>query len=415
MARSCSSVGCRYDSTGLDEIQVVMHPRASLIDIFSTFLQFDADRLKGWVSDSQLRRSMQKCLEGSDKRETSANQFWVLYWYKIWESRLDRLARSHLVAYLQETGYWTAHKIVLSFHSSQYALSDYFQIAIAQVDKVLKGYNPQQGVRLNNYASAIFHSAIKETLRQRHEVDICTPWALLRKLSQKRLEEALAVSGLPAETIASYILAWSCFKAIYVPTQASGTRQLDTPDGETWKAIATCYNEHRQNLPPCQAADLEKWLLACVKAARAYLYPVRHSLNSTKPEQESEWVDELVAFEGESLLSQLIAQQEEQSRLLHHSQINQILTDAMAQLAPESQELLQLYYAQGLTQQQLAQKLEIKQYTVSRRLTKIRSTLLSTLAQWSAESLHISLTSEVLKSMSVVLDEWLNTHFQREE
>lgn len=391
-----------------------MRPRASLIEIFSTFLQFDADRLKGWVSDPKLRRSMQECLDKSVQKTGSLDQYWVLYWYKVWESRVEKLARFHLVAYLQETGYWTAHKIVSSFTSPQYGLSDYFQIAIAHVDKVLKGYNPQQGVRLNNYASAIFHSAIKETLRQRHEVDICTPWALLRKVSQKRLEEALKLAGLPSETIASYVLAWSCFKAVYVPTQAAGTRQLDTPDWDTWNAIASRYNEQCQNLPQCQAPDLEKWLLTCVKAVRAYLYPIRHSLNSTKPERESEWVDELVAFEGESLLTQLIAQQEEQSRLLQHGEIHQILLSAVGQLDLEAQRLLQLYYAQNLTQQQLAQQLEIKQYTVSRRLTKIRSTLLFALAQWSEQRLHISLTSEVLKNMSVVLEEWLNCHFKGE-
>jgi DNA-binding transcriptional regulator LsrR (DeoR family) len=73
---------------------------------------------------------------------------------------------------------------------------------------------------------------------------------------------------------------------------------------------------------------------------------------------------------------------------------------------------LELYYAQALTQQQIAQQLEIKQYTVSRRLGNAKEKLLLTLAKWSQETLHISLTSTVVNDMYVVLEEWLQTHYR---
>jgi len=53
----------------------------------------------------------------------------------------------------------------------------------------------------------------------------------------------------------------------------------------------------------------------------------------------------------------------------------------------------------------------MKQYTVSRRLTKSRETLLQALAQWSQQTLHISLTSNVLKNISAVLDELLQNYY----
>jgi hypothetical protein len=53
----------------------------------------------------------------------------------------------------------------------------------------------------------------------------------------------------------------------------------------------------------------------------------------------------------------------------------------------------------------------MKQYTISRRLTKARETLLLALAQWSRDTLHITLTSDVLKDTSTVLEEWLQTHY----
>ncbi|PSB63642.1 group 3/4 sigma-70 RNA polymerase sigma factor, partial [Chroococcidiopsis cubana CCALA 043] len=100
-----------------------MRPRQGIIEIFSTFLQFDADRFRAWVSDPHLRRSMQARLAQSPQMEAAEN-YWVLYWYKLWQTQPDSLAKAHLTAYLQEVCYWTAHKTSASFASSQYTLSD---------------------------------------------------------------------------------------------------------------------------------------------------------------------------------------------------------------------------------------------------------------------------------------------------
>jgi transcriptional regulator with XRE-family HTH domain len=86
---------------------------------------------------------------------------------------------------------------------------------------------------------------------------------------------------------------------------------------------------------------------------------------------------------------------------------------ALEALDPQTQTLLDLYYQQGLTQQQIAAQLEIKQYTVSRRLSSAQETLLRSLARWSQETMHITLTSPVVKQMSIVLEEWLE-HFSKE-
>lgn len=389
-----------------------MRPRQSTLEIFSTFLLFDADRFSGWATESRLRRSMQNCLARS---QPDAESFWILYWYKIWQAQPAGLAREHLSAYLQETCYWAAQKTAASFTSAQYSLPDCFQMAIARVDKVLKGFNPKQGFSLKNYAGATFSSVIKDVLLQRHEVDFCTHWALLRKLSQKRLVEALQDTGLSPKIVASYVLAWQCFKSLYVPTQATGTRKLPKPDRATWEAIADLYNTERFNQldppgPECNSETLEKWMIAGAKAARSYLYPSQVSINQPAPGRESgELLDGLIG--EESLLSQIIVQEEEQARQTQQTQIGSVLVAALAKLDPQAQSLLQLYYGQKLTQQQMAEQLEIKQYTVSRRLTRVRGSLLMTLAQWSQETLHISLSSEVLNHTSAVLDEWLENHY----
>lgn len=386
---------------------MTMRPRVSIIDLFSSFLRFGADRVEGWVSDRRLQRSMEMSMTQLSAPPTDDERFWVLYWYHAWQKSPDSIARDHLTAYLQESCYWAANKTQTHYASVSYALGDYFQIAIAQVEKVLRNFNPQQGIQLKNYANAVFYSAIKETLRQRQETDICTPWALLRKLSHKRLETALTQGGLSTPMIIQYLLAWNCFKTLYTPAATPfSTRQLERPNAEIWEAIASCYNQNREHYPAISPTQLEQWLLHCVKLARAYLYPQTYSLNAPKSDLDQEWLESL-NIPVDSPLTQLIAQEDYQQQYQQQQQLCTVLKQHLQQLDVTDQTLLKLYYGQNLTQQQLATQLGLKQYTISRKLTKIRSSLLGALARWSQESLHISIASNVLKDMSVVLEEWL--------
>ncbi|MCU0536189.1 MAG: sigma-70 family RNA polymerase sigma factor [Hydrococcus sp. Prado102] len=399
-----------------------MRPRQTLVEIFSTFVQFEAEQFSRWMTDGHLRRSIQNCLAQGTSVERSES-FWGLYWYKVWQSQIasdnqqNHKARSHLTAYLQESCYWAAQKALLNFPKTQYTVPDGFQVAIASIEKVLKGFSIDRGYNLKSYATVIFGNVIRETLRQRQEVDICTPWALLRKLSQKRLVESLQAAGLSKDAIASYTLAWKCFKTLYQPTvgeERANTRQLKKPEQDTWEAIASLYNKERS---PAEALsnpqNLEQWLLNCAKAARSYLYPAVTSINAPTAGQENgELQDYIPESESESLLADAIAQQDEQARFSQQSQLNEVLTTALQKMDAESQQLLQLYYNKGLTQQEMAKQLETKQYTVSRRLTKARQSLLLTLAKWSQEQLHISLNSDVLDNISNLLEEWLVARYR---
>jgi RNA polymerase sigma factor (sigma-70 family) len=386
-----------------------MQLRQSIIEIFSTFVQFDADRFSRWAMESRLRRSIQSCLHQTPKE--ISEHFWALYWYKFLQvPETQSLAKQHLMAYLQEPCYWTSQKTAASFTSTQYKLSDCFQVAIAQIDRVLKGFNPSQTSTLKNYASIIFGSAIRETLRQRQEVDICTDWGLLRKISQKRLDESLQNAGLSPTEIRAYIQAWSCFKTLYVPTKAANSRQLSRPDDATWEAIAKAYNS--QSTQSTNSQTLEKWLLSTAKAARKYLYPNLDSLNVTKGSDDSfEILDNLPGTEQPSLIQEIIIQEEEQARNSQQVEINQVLVKAVSQLDAQLQEILILYYCQKLNQDAIAQQLDIKQYTVSRRLSKTKETLLRSLASWSQDTLHISLTPDILKGMSTLIEDWLQNYY----
>ncbi len=429
----------------------MMRSRQTPLEIFSTFLQFLEDRPSTWAIDARLQRSMRRCLAQSPEPEISAT-FWALYWYHIWHRtpeaegavaiapsiqplaaleplpklspQSSHLAAQHLSAYLQESCFWAAQKILTRFSTTQFTVSDCFQIGIVQVTRVLKGFNAKHGFSLENYASAIFMSSMRDSLRQQREIDICTPWALLRKTSQKRLEEALRSQGFSDGVVAQHILVWVCFKTLYVPTQATATRQLPKPDADTLAAIAHLYNtelnqpqnvalkSQSSGLKPLTPDLIEKLLTTCAHSARAYLNPALLSMNTPKAGQATgELLDDIPESPRPSLLADLIAEEENQERHDQQIQLNTALAIAIAQFDGETQSLIHMYYGQNLTQQEMARRLELKQYTVSRRLTRAREQLLSAVVRWSQETLHISLNADLLSYTSTILEDWLQRHY----
>ena len=391
-----------------------MLPRQNTVEIFSTFIQFDYDRFNSWATDARLRRSMRQSV--SKVAADNSTNFWALYWHQIWQEQPQGLAREHLAAYLQEVCFWSSTKTIAGFSSSQYTVSDCFQVAISRIDKVLKGFDRERGFNLKSYASITFGNLIRELLRQKKEIDICSDWSLLRKLSQKRMTEALANAGLDPATVEQYLLAWNCFKTIYVPERASSTRKLSKPEPETWSEIAKLYNQERKTqLDQSDAAtieSLERWMLICVKAVRSYLFPNVTSINKPKPGYDSgEIVDSIVGEVDDSLLTDLIADEESQQRSQQQSEISQFLTATIAKLKPEEQKLLELYYSLGLKQAEIAKELKTQQYTISRKLSKARKVLLKALAEWTQSTMHISLTSDVLDNISSLLEEWLAEYY----
>jgi len=389
-----------------------MRPRQTLVECFSTFLEFSTETTQRWSVEPRLRRSMEGVQAGEDRSE----KFWAIYWHRAWQAQSDRLAADHLTAYLQESCYWAAQQIATRLKSN-HSIADFFQTAIARTDKVLKNFDAQWGASLKTYAKSVFDGVIKNWLREQREMEFSTDWALLNNVSPKRLGDALQAFGTSSDAIARYILACTCFKELYSPQTAQTAHKLVKPSDATWQAIANLYNAERLSLsvqPAATAASLEAWLLHCARVVRSFQNPQQVSLNataSTDPDA-SERLDLLSDRTQDSLLIELIAQEEVAAQTAQRQQLSQVLSQAIGKLDSPAQAMLQAYYQQQLSQQQIAQQLAIKQYTVSRQLTKLRQTLLLALAQWSQQTLHITPTSGVLEGMSHALEEWLASHYQ---
>jgi RNA polymerase sigma factor (sigma-70 family) len=396
-----------------------MSPRQEIIKLFSTFLQFDDHQFSQWASDIRLRRNMQRCVEASSNQSShssaqSLEQFWTLYWHRCWTDQSSHFAAGHLSAYLQEPTYWAAQQIVRQFSNIQFGVSDYCQIAMIEMNSVLKGFNPDRGASLKTFANIAVPRLLKDRLRQRHEIDFCSNLGLLRRISKKKLREALEQVGLSKATIAQYQLAWTCFNTLYVSDEP-GNKALPIADRQLWTAIAALYHQEQKNLGMNHADEspetVERWLNQCATWVRTYLYPAIESLNVPKPGFAlGERQDDLSEPFQESLLAELMHQEEEQTRQDERLILRGAIITAINQLNAESQEILQLYYQQGLTQQQIIQHLQMSQATVS-RLTRSREALLRALVTWSEQRLNNAVTSNQIKDLSAALEEWLGMHY----
>ena len=388
-----------------------MLPRQDITEMFSTFVELEGDRFSKWLVDIRLRRNMQNCLDSSPEVSKEEN-WWAIYWHKRWQSlsQSNNFPKMHLLAYLQEPCYQVSQKTTALLTSSPYGIADYFQMVNAEVETVLKYFNPGKSSSLKAYFKMAIKSRLRDILRQRKEADFCTNWALLRKVSKKMLGEALENAGLSALQIEQYRLACICFKELYVQNQPGGTASLPEPTPQLWQAIANLYNHSRckltQQTSECTAQIIESWLNNSVTYVRAYSFPSVKSLNSLNSDDNANQIVDLPDLSEDSTIADMIATEDWLDRQNQISQMLGVLSRANKALDAKSQKVLKLYYQEEMTQQQIMRELQMSQPTVSRKLVKARESLLGALIQWS-QDLNISVNPNQIKDMSNILEEFL--------
>ena len=390
-----------------------MRSRTETLATFSTFIQFTGDRFDTWVSDPRLVKSMQQQLQQQGGHERS-EKFWVLHWYR--RRRQHPYADQHLWAYLQEPCYWAAHRISHRFPMVQYSLADGFQSAIANVDRILNGYNPDYGSDLKAYARRAFGNCIRDQLRQQQEINISSDWGLLRRVSRTQLKRALLATGF-VQTSGS-ILLWQCFKHVCTPELGQSVRGLFAPNSDQLDAIVQRYNRlrHRDLDIPSVDIGTEQLTVELTQLAtivRAYLTPTVTSLN--QPQYDDSGEEQLDTLPTDDTpMAQLLTVEAYAEQQRWMQQIDTVLSNKIKSLDVPSQTLLRLYYQQKLTQIDIAHHLNTQQYQVSRKLTRIRRQLLLSILDWSKETLHISTEATVLANVSDVIHEWLQRHYAPE-
>ncbi|MEB3210752.1 MAG: sigma-70 family RNA polymerase sigma factor [Leptolyngbyaceae bacterium] len=439
-----------------------MPPRKRLIDIFSTFIRFQSDVSVRWVSDARLQRNMKRELDNCDESHllmtATSDSFWAQFWYLEWKQQSHtakkRLARDHLAAYLQEPCWWVAYDFSRSLNNDVFSPADCFQLAIAEIDKVLAAYDSYRSTSLKNYAKLAYKSRLRDIFRQHKEAEISSHWTLLRRVSKHAFLEALTLSGERQEVIERYRLAWSCFKVIeqgvalrtsdevkrqvsQLAIQLNGdesspvnqarhssdeSSSLSESSSESdssidWASIVKLYCAERTRQQGHLDEDvnvslLKDWLIRCDQWIRAYLNPPIVSLNiPVFDENKSEWQD-AIADPKPASLDMLLEAEEQTRRQLQHQQIHQGLVHLIGSLKESHQQLLKAFYGEQLTQNLIAEQMGITQSSVSRQLTRARTLLLQRLIEWSVSTLHISPNPAHIESMGALLEEWLGIYYE---
>ncbi|MEL7330198.1 MAG: sigma-70 family RNA polymerase sigma factor [Cyanobacteria bacterium J06559_1] len=421
-----------------------MLPRITVLEMFTTFIRFSDDRFEAWITDSRLRRSMAQEKIRSPSSESPSSEppsseplsespsqpeaFWALYWFQQWQTKAHPQAALHLSAYLQEACYWASETITQRFVSVHVSLADGFQSAIAQTDRILARYDPTYGSSLKGYARTAFTNFIRDCLRQQKAADICSDWGLLRRLSQTQVRQSLLTAGFI--DIETDIATWKCFKAVCVPDAqriaSRSMRTLTAPNAALYAQIAERYNQQSSKNADAQNTDAQNTdaqkidaravttsLKRTIQAARAYLNPSVTSLNQSQyndsgsADSEHALLNTLSMPARDTPMAQMMAAETYAEQQQKWAAMGAVLQDAIAQIEPPQQALLQLYYQQQLTQKEIAHQLGIKQYQVSRQLSRVRQQLLLSVVHWSKDTLHISIESAVLANISEAIHEWL--------
>jgi RNA polymerase sigma factor (sigma-70 family) len=395
-----------------------MRQRKDLIEIFSAFLQFEDDRAQKWAIDPRLNRSMIRLITVESR---GGEDFWAAYWLRKYGQQAAvtnpdlRLAIGHLAAYLQETCFWAVSRVMPRVGSIQMKLSDCFQAAISDVPKLLAAFDASKPTGLKAYANTVFGNCLRDCLRQRREIDFCSEWGLLQKISRKRLLDALTANSFDAAMCDRYYVAWKALTTNHSAEKSPKLRSIAAPTAETWQSIEQSYNRERKEFPHLTVAtakEIEKWLLDAAKKVRSYLYPTVNSLNVKKGDDtEADWESDLVGNDQEPMMY-LEEQETRAERQTQQQQMVAVLHEAIAKLDEPARQLLTLYYRERATQQIIAQQLNLPQYTISRKLTRTRETLLKTILAWVQTTLHIQPTSDVIASISPLLEEWLESFYQ---
>jgi RNA polymerase sigma factor (sigma-70 family) len=398
-----------------------MRQRKDLIEIFSTFLQFESDRPTLWAIDPRLHRRMTRSVETEPR---GSENFWAVYWLRQYAQHGDirnpihRQPIDHLAAYLQETCFWAVNRVLPRMGVIQAKLSDCFQVAIADVPKLLAAFDTSKPTSLKAFANTVFGNCLRDYLRQRREIDVCSDWGLLQKISRKRLLDALVANNFNPAICDRYYLAWKALTTNHSSANSPKLRTSAAPDLETWQLILASFDRDRAEFPLVTAAtvkELEKLLLDAAKKVRGYLYPTINSLNVSKGnDTEADWESDLVGHEA-APMAYLEEQETTAERQTQQQQMVAVLNEAISKLDQPAQKLLMLYYRDGATQQNIAAQLEIPQYTVSRKLSRARETLLKAILAWGQNTLHIAPTSDVINSISALLEEWLESFYARSD
>lgn len=410
-----------------------MDENLDIVFLFSRFIlgfRESGDRLvSDWRVDPKLERHMQ-CLIESDQDATQ--EFWARSFLRALREELEAescgeqdYAKRHLFSYLQNPCYFVA--ITLSrrhsgvdFLRRLYTYQDYFQIANSSASnpsQVLQNFQFNLPYTVAAYARQRLKGIVIGEIRKQNkqfEQDKYKDWGLLRNAGLTELRASLQ-GRMNLNKIEQHVLAWQCFKEIYAPRTSTGSRHLAPPNNEEFQQIAQRYNQRRLQLSESgQAVDecrVKQMLEDCICGVRDW-----RKISFSYPDANRDVFDPSSGDRWETIIPDIpdYTSNEPLARLEQQdvwNQINELLSQAFAQLSAYDQSLLRLWeLGLGLTQTEMALVLNLQQYQISRQLMRCKRSLLKAFAKGCNESFNLHLSNNIIAQLDAPIEEWLEKH-----
>lgn len=382
-----------------------------------------------WRSDPKLQQNMQRLVE-LDRDATE--EFWARYFLRVLREELEAescggqdYAKGHLFAYLQRLCYFVALKLNrkhsgVDFLRQLYTYQDYFQIAnsfASDPAKLLKNFKFDLPYTVQAYAKPPLEGLIKQIIgKENKQINRLkySHWGLLKNTKKGELEAALR-GRVKQDQVEQYLLVWQCFMEIYASTTSHGSRSLAPPTDEEFQQMTRRYNQRRLGLyEPGEAVDecrVRQMLEVCTSAVRdwrtvSFSYPDANR-DVFDPSSGDCW-ETIIPDIPDYTSNELLARLEQEDAW---NQINELLSQAFAQLSAYDQSLLRLWEpGLGLTQTEIALVLNLQQYQISRQLMRCKRSLLKAFAKACNESFNLHLSNNIIAQLDAPIEEWLEKH-----
>lgn len=397
--------------------------RQTLIEQFSTFILWtENNHFSTWRSDPRLQRNMSKQLE---QHPTFTTHQWTAFWQTKWQDSTNRnltvpaqLSKAHLYAYLQEPCHQAARNIWQTHqnYSKEYTIPDYFHFGVLKFDKLILDFNPQLNPDLEKHAFHLLKWRITDTLRERHKTWGYTTWGLLLHRSKTCVKKALIRHGISGDLLANCLLAWECYVETYKITKNKRDGSIQQPTDDDWLKIVVAYNSVSDLQK--DIVELKTWISYCCKAVSIYI-SLPSTSGSTPIEDGNKDLESSLKDESQLELLELDSHLSVDYQQLHQkicfwleAELER-LDIVKARLNPNAQQMLELYYRQGIKQTDIAQQLGINQATVARNLHKIKELLTNQFLKWTLDNLDISLKSNDIELTSKALETWMQYYYDQ--
>lgn len=375
-----------------------MQTDPKIIARFSQFFQLNPD--PRWIRDRSLEINLNRLVK---QYPNQGEKFWLRYWLESAKTQADALAVQHLRAYLENACYWSAIAAYNDFSTPDLTWWDYWQVARAIASEPVKlfaSYDFTRKTLPRTYAQTKLKYAIISRIRAGKQAERASDWGLLQSLSKTAIKTALKKAGIGEPKLSQCFKAWQAFKEVYAPVAVLQNRQLPSPTDAELAGMTQYYNEQRSlSETAISQVEIQKLLTLCIQVVRAI-----NKIEFTRLDVDNSTLKLELAQKSEDL-----AQQQQQQAIYSQEweQVKLELSLAIATLSPDARKMLILERGLGWNQTDIGKEFGLKQYQVSRQLSRHKGFLLKTLAQWSQNQTGLTLSDETIAHLSDELDLWL--------